>query len=110
KNSVIKGSTLNNGETIEAQYVVVAPGREGADWFSKELIKNGVNVVNNAVDVGVRVELPAAVMEPITSRLYESKLIYYSPTFGDEVRTFCMNPNGEVVSENYNGIPRSEER
>ena len=54
--------------------------------------------------MGVRVELPAAVMEPITSRLYESKLIYYSPTFGDEVRTFCMNPNGEVVSENYNGI------
>lgn len=104
ENGFIKGITLNNGETIEAQYVVVAPGREGADWFSKELIKNGVNVVNNAVDVGVRVELPAAVMEPITSRLYESKLIYYSPTFGDEVRTFCMNPNGEVVSENYNGI------
>ena len=104
ENGAIKGITLNNGETIEAQYVVVAPGREGADWFSKELIKNGVNVVNNAVDVGVRVELPAAVMEPITSRLYESKLIYYSPTFGDEVRTFCMNPNGEVVSENYNGI------
>ena len=82
----------------------MAPGREGADWFSKELIKNGVELINNAVDVGVRVELPAAVMEPITSRLYESKLIYYSPTFGDEVRTFCMNPNGEVVSENYNGI------
>lgn len=104
EDGTIKGITLNNGETIEANYVVVAPGREGADWFSKELIKNGVNVVNNAVDVGVRVELPAAVMEPITSRLYESKLIYYSPTFGDEVRTFCMNPNGEVVSENYNGI------
>lgn len=63
-----------------------------------------MELINNAVDVGVRVELPAAVMEPITSRLYESKLIYYSPTFGDEVRTFCMNPNGEVVSENYNGI------
>ena len=61
-------------------------------------------MINNAVDVGVRVELPAAVMEPITSRLYESKLIYHSPTFGDEVRTFCMNPNGEVVNENYNGI------
>ena len=104
EDGTIKGITLNNGETIEANYVVVAPGREGADWFSKELIKNGVNVVNNAVDVGVRVELPAAVMEPITSRLYESKLIYYSPTFGDEVRTFCMNPNGEVVQENYNGI------
>ena len=104
QNGKIKGFTLNNGEKIEAEYVVVAPGREGADWLSKELINNGVELVNNAVDVGVRVELPAAVMEPITSRLYESKLIYHSPTFGDEVRTFCMNPNGEVVSENYNGI------
>ena len=61
-------------------------------------------MVNNAVDVGVRVELPAAVMEPITDKLYESKLVYHSPTFGDEVRTFCMNPHGEVVMENYNGI------
>jgi len=104
KDGKITGCILNDGETIEAEYVVVAPGREGADWLSKELIKNGVELINNAVDVGVRVELPAAVMEPITSRLYESKLIYYSPTFGDEVRTFCMNPNGEVVSENYNGI------
>ncbi len=104
KDNVVTGVTLSNNEVIDAEYVVVAPGREGADWFSKELLKNGVDVINNAVDVGVRVELPAAVMEPITSRLYESKLIYYSPTFGDEVRTFCMNPNGEVVSENYNGI------
>ncbi|MCD8024005.1 MAG: NAD(P)/FAD-dependent oxidoreductase [Candidatus Gastranaerophilales bacterium] len=104
KEGTINGVTLNDGEIINADYVVVAPGREGADWLSKELIKNGVALVNNAVDVGVRVELPAPVMEPITSRLYESKLIYYSPTFGDEVRTFCMNPNGEVVSENYNGI------
>ena len=61
-------------------------------------------MVNNAVDVGVRVELPAPVFEPLTDKLYESKLIYHSPTFGDEVRTFCMNPNGEVVQENYNGI------
>ncbi len=72
--------------------------------LQKEFEKNKISMINNAVDVGVRVELPADVMEPITSRLYESKLIYYSPTFGDEVRTFCMNPNGEVVSENYNGI------
>ena len=104
ENGKISGITLGDGSVIEAEYVVVAPGREGADWLSKELIANGVDLINNAVDVGVRVELPAAVMEPITSRLYESKLIYYSPTFGDEVRTFCMNPNGEVVSENYNGI------
>ncbi len=104
KDDVIKGFITNKGTKYEADYVVVAPGREGADWLSQEFIKHKIEVVNNAVDVGVRVELPAAVMEPITSRLYESKLIYHAPTFQDEVRTFCMNPNGEVVNENYNGI------
>ena len=100
----VKGIVLDNGETIRAEYTIIAPGREGADWLTKEFDKNKIGFVNNAVDVGVRVELPAPVFEPLTSKLYESKLVYYSPTFGDEVRTFCMNPNGEVVQENYNGI------
>ncbi len=104
ENKVIKGFVTKQGKEYLASYVVVAPGREGADWLSNQFIKHKIDMINNAVDVGVRVELPAPVMEPITSRLYESKLIYHAPTFGDEVRTFCMNPNGEVVNENYNGI------
>lgn len=100
----VKGIELDNGETICAQYTIIAPGREGADWLTQEFSKNKIGMVNNAVDIGVRVELPAPVFEPLTDKLYESKLIYHSPTFGDEVRTFCMNPNGEVVQENYNGI------
>lgn len=104
ENEQVTGLVTNKGEKICAKYTIIAPGREGADWLSHEFDKNKIGMVNNAVDVGVRVELPAPVMEHITSRLYESKLIYHSPTFGDEVRTFCMNPCGEVVSENYNGI------
>ena len=100
----VKGIVLDNGETIKAEYTIIAPGREGADWLTHEFAKNKIGMVNNAVDVGVRVELPAPVFAPLTDKLYESKLIYHSPTFGDEVRTFCMNPNGEVVQENYNGI------
>ena len=100
----IRGFTTDKGNTYYAENVIVAPGREGADWLSQELANTDAELVNNAVDVGVRVEIPAAVMEHITDKLYESKLIYYSPTFGDEVRTFCMNPHGEVVCENYNGI------
>ena len=100
----VKGIVLDNGDTIEAEYTIIAPGREGADWLTHEFAKNKIGMVNNAVDVGVRVELPAPVFAPLTDKLYESKLVYYSPTFGDEVRTFCMNPNGEVVQENYNGI------
>ena len=100
----VKGIKLDNGDIIRAEYTIIAPGREGADWLTQELAKNKIGMVNNAVDVGVRVELPAPVFEPLTEKLYESKLVYHSPTFGDEVRTFCMNPNGEVVQENYNGI------
>ena len=100
----VKGLVLDNGETIRAEYTIIAPGREGADWLTHEFASNKIGMVNNAVDVGVRVELPAPVFQPLTDKLYESKLVYYSPTFGDEVRTFCMNPNGEVVQENYNGI------
>ena len=100
----VKGFTLSDGEKINAEYIVVAPGREGADWLTKEFARHKIGMVNNAVDIGVRVELPAVVMQPLTDKLYESKFIYHSPTFGDEVRTFCMNPYGEVVVENYNGI------
>ena len=100
----VKGIVLDNGEIIKAQYTIIAPGREGADWLTHEFAEHKIGLVNNAVDIGVRVELPAPVFAPLTDKLYESKLIYHSPTFGDEVRTFCMNPNGEVVQENYNGI------
>lgn len=100
----VKGIVLDNGEIVKAEYTIIAPGREGADWLTHEFAKNKIGMVNNAVDVGVRVELPAPVFEPLTDKLYESKLVYHSPKFGDAVRTFCMNPNGEVVQENYNGI------
>ena len=104
ENEQVKGFVTSDGEKIFAEYLIIAPGREGADWLTKEFSKNKIGMINNAVDVGVRVELPAPVMSDITDRLYESKLVYHSPTFGDEVRTFCMNPYGEVVAENYGGI------
>ena len=104
KDGTVKGVTTDKGNNIEAKYVIIAPGREGASWLSEEFGKLNIDLENNAVDVGVRVELPAAVMENLTSKLYESKLVYNAPTFGDEVRTFCMNPYGEVVCENYKGI------
>lgn len=66
--------------------------------------KLGVHLINNQVDVGVRVELPATVFEHITDVVYESKLIYRTKQYGDKVRTFCMNPYGHVVAENVEGI------
>ncbi len=98
------GIELEDGSVIRAEAVIAAPGREGADWLAHQAGVLRVPLMNNAVDIGVRVECPAAVMEPLTDVLYEAKLIYRSPTFGDTVRTFCMNPYGEVTTESYGDV------
>lgn len=100
-----KAAGIRIGKDIyRSRYVVAAPGREGAEWLLKEAERLGLRTTSNAVDIGVRVESPAEVYEPITDICYESKLIYYSRRFDDRVRTFCMNPYGFVVAENNDGL------
>ncbi len=98
------GVLLEDGSRLSADAVVVAPGREGAAWLVDECRRLKIRLRTNPVDIGVRVEVAAAIMEPLTSALYESKLIYYTPSFDDPVRTFCMNPYGEVSLENYGDV------
>jgi uncharacterized FAD-dependent dehydrogenase len=95
----VRGVKLESGETILSRFVVAAPGRSGASWMKKEAEALGLKTRASPVDIGVRVELPAPVLKEITDIIYESKLIYYSKTFDEKVRTFCMNPYGEVVIE-----------
>jgi uncharacterized protein len=95
---------LDNGEVVAAEYLIVAPGRAGAEWFTDECRRLGVKLVNNQVDVGVRVEVPDAIFNHITDEVYEAKLVYRTKRYGDLVRTFCMNPHGQVVMENTDGI------
>lgn len=84
--------------------LIAAPGRAGADWFSEQCRKLGLTLINNQVDLGVRVELPALIFKDITDAMYEAKLKYQTKRYGDIVRTFCMNPYGYVVAENTDGI------
>ncbi len=100
----VRGVRLSNGEELLSKYVVVAPGRVGASWLVREAKRLGIKVEGGKVDLGVRVEVPYEVMEEFTEVLYEPKLIYYSETFDDRVRVFCVNPGGEVVTESYWGI------
>jgi len=104
KDQVVQGVVTRDGQVYNARYVIVAPGREGAEWLRREARQLGLKMSVNPVDIGVRVELPAAVMDHLTRIFYEAKFIYYSKTFSDKVRTFCMNPNGEVVLENNDGL------
>ncbi len=100
----VTGVELSDGTTVEADSVIAAPGREGADWLAEQAAELGIALTNNAVDIGVRVECPAAVMEHLTTPLYEAKLVYHTKSFGDSVRTFCMNPYGEVSTESYGDV------
>lgn len=92
------------GEKFSCTDLVLATGRSGSKWISKVCDKFGVEQKKNRVDIGVRVELPAEVFKHITDDVYESKIMYQTDKYNDLVRTFCMNPYGEVVSENTNGI------
>ena len=100
----VRGVILAKGQKVTADHVIVAPGRIGANWVRQELRRLNLSSSPNPVDIGVRVEAPAAILRNLTDTAYESKLIYYSKTFDDKVRTFCMNPYGEVVTEESNGI------
>lgn len=100
----VRGVTLADGRSLQADYVILAPGRSGAGWMKGQVQSLALKSSSAPVDIGVRVELPAAVMRAITDIAYEAKLIHYSRTFDEKVRTFCMNPYGEVVTERYDDI------
>ena len=89
---------------FECEKCIVSVGRSGSKWIEKVCKELGIATRSNRVDIGVRVELPAVVFSHLTDELYESKIVYRTEKFEDNVRTFCMNPHGMVVNENTNGI------
>ena len=102
--SVCTGAVITNGKetlTIDAENVIVATGRRGADWLEKLCAEHDIAHQPGTVDIGVRVEVRNEVMEKVNKVLYESKLIGYPGPFKNKVRTFCQNPGGFVSQENY---------
>ena len=99
----VRGIVTEAGDRFDCDYLILAPGREGADWLSREARRLDLTMHNNPIDVGVRVEVPAAVMEDFCNTLYEGKLEFISPSFDDRIRTFCMCPDGEVILESTGG-------
>lgn len=100
-----KAIITDKDETYTAPEIVSAIGREGSDWFSHICENHGIETKVGTVDIGVRVEVRDEIMEFLNKNLYEAKLVYYTPTFDDKVRTFCTNPSGEVATEYYeNGL------
>ncbi|MDF2879550.1 MAG: dependent pyridine nucleotide-disulfide oxidoreductase family protein [Clostridiaceae bacterium] len=88
---------------VYSDKVVLAVGREGSEWLENICKYHNINTAVGSIDIGVRVEVKDTIMEKLNKNLYESKLIYYTPTFDDKVRVFCSNPSGEVTTEYYDG-------
>ena len=91
-------------DVFSCKELIVSVGRSGSKWMEKVCKELDIPTESTRVDIGVRVELPAAVFAHLTDELYESKIVYRTEKYGDKVRTFCMNPKGAVVNENTNGI------
>lgn len=90
--------------SAECEKCIVSVGRSGSKWMENVCRQLSIPTLSNRVDLGVRVELPAVIFSHLTDELYESKIVYRTEKFEDNVRTFCMNPHGIVVNENTNGI------
>lgn len=93
-----------DGQTADCEKCIVSVGRSGNKWMERVCKELGIETKSNRVDIGVRVELPAVIFSHLTDELYESKIVYRTEKFEDNVRTFCMNPHGIVVNENTNRI------
>jgi uncharacterized FAD-dependent dehydrogenase len=100
----VVGIKLKDGRSLHSEFLILAPGREGSRWLERESKKLHLTLFRNPVDIGLRVEVSASVFEPLTRMTYEPKLIFHSKKFRDKVRTFCVNPYGEVVREYLKGI------
>jgi len=95
---------LVGGKRYTCKRCIASVGRSGSKWMEKVCRELNIGTSSNRVDIGVRVELPAVIFSHLTDELYESKIVYRTEKFEDNVRTFCMNPYGIVVTENTNGI------
>lgn len=95
------GVKLSNGEVVKARYIIAAPGRTGASWLVGQTKKLGLKIRHGPIDVGVRVEVPGIVMDPICKINRDPKFHIITKTYDDFVRTFCANHRGYIVKEAY---------
>lgn len=99
-----RGIILFGGRAVRAGYVLLSPGRRGCNWVSDMIEKHGIEARYGGIDIGVRVEVPAIVMDPVTKINRDPKFHIQSQRYDDFVRTFCTNMRGFVVKEEYEGF------
>ena len=84
-----------------APYVIMAPGRVGADWVSTVARDHNIEVSQRGIEVGVRVEVHNEIMQDICTIIYDPTFFVRTSKYDDQTRTFCTNYGGYVALENY---------
>ncbi len=84
-----------------APYVIMAPGRVGAEWIGQLARRNGIDVSQRGIEVGVRVEVHNEIMQDLCSVIYDPTFFIRTRRYDDQTRTFCTNLGGFVALENY---------
>ena len=98
---VCRGVITDKGDEIRSECTIVAPGRIGASWIEQMLKKHGIEAEYAGIDVGVRVEVLAITMNPVTKINRDPKFHIRTKRYDDFARTFCTNERGFIVKEVY---------
>jgi len=96
----VRGVVTSEGE-LQAQRVILAPGRLGSEWMGDLAQRNGIGVSQRGIEVGVRVEVPNDILQDITDIIYDPTFFIQTRKYDDQTRTFCTNFGGFVSQENY---------
>lgn len=102
-NNTVTYKIGKNEKSVLAKNVIVAPGRTGAKWVQELADKYKIPYVSQSIEIGVRVEVRKEIMEDLCNIIYDPTIFIKTPTYNDEIRTFCTNPQGFVAKENYYG-------
>jgi uncharacterized FAD-dependent dehydrogenase len=90
-----------NRNTYSAPHIIMAPGRVGAEWVGQVARRNGIDVSQRGIEVGVRVEVHNEIMQDLCSIIYDPTFFIRTRRYDDQTRTFCTNLGGFVALENY---------
>jgi uncharacterized FAD-dependent dehydrogenase len=100
-NGCVRG-VVTNRKVYSAPFVILAPGRSGADWMGRLAEQFSLGVRQRGIEVGVRVELHNDIMQDLCDIIYDPTFFIQTKKYDDQTRTFCTNRGGFVALENYN--------
>jgi uncharacterized FAD-dependent dehydrogenase len=100
ENGAVTG-LITDRTTYNAPHIIMAPGRVGAEWIGQVARKNGIQVDQRGIEVGVRVEVHNEIMQDLCEIIYDPTFFIRTARYDDQTRTFCTNFGGFVALENY---------